>query len=233
MITFYLSGLFLGLGSSLHCAGMCGPLVLSMPFSDRHGRPSINNVVLYHMGKTISYTILGALFGIFGMGLKIAGSQQFFSIGFGLLILILVIGPKINNTINNYLRKIENRWSHAMIRLSNAARGRTLLILGLSNGFIPCGIIYIALAASVMTYNALDGAIFMALFGIGTIPILSFIILGQKMIREKIKFKMPNISMWLSIILASLFILRGLGLNIPYISPAINKDQKLECCKHK
>jgi len=95
MFVFLLSALSLGLGSSLHCMGMCGPLVMAMPFQGSNGEVSISRLVLYHLGKTFSYASLGFVLGSFGMGFKLLGYQQSFSLIFGAFICFITLAPYI------------------------------------------------------------------------------------------------------------------------------------------
>jgi len=233
MLTFLISGLLLGLGSSFHCAGMCGPLVLTMPFYSKDGSVKIRSVVEYHFGKTFMYAVLGGVFGIFGMGIKLAGFQQWFSIIFGIVIFIFILGPLWSESIRVYKDSIVVFWIKLITKISILAGNKTYFLLGMSNGIIPCGIVYIALSASVLAYSAGFGALFMLLFGIGTIPVLSIVITGRHLMKRKLKFSFSKISQVATMILAILFILRGLNLDISYLSPKVAEDHKLECCKRK
>ncbi|MBK7232481.1 MAG: sulfite exporter TauE/SafE family protein [Saprospiraceae bacterium] len=233
MVAFLISGLLLGLGSSFHCAGMCGPLVLTMPFYTADGSLRIQSVVEYHFGKAMMYAILGGFFGVFGMGIKLAGFQQWFSIVFGVAIILFVLGPLWFVRIRKFKEFIVSIWIKFIFNISLVGGNKTYFLLGFSNGIIPCGIVYVALAASVLAYSASLGALFMFLFGIGTIPVLSLIISGRHLIKSKLNFSFTKISQWMTLGLAILFILRGLNLDIPFISPKIAENHKLECCKRK
>jgi sulfite exporter TauE/SafE len=231
MWEFLLSGLLLGLASSLHCAGMCGPLVLSMPFYSSDGHLSWRSMFEYHIGKTLMYTALGALFGVFGMGIKISGFQQVFSISFGILLLIILFGSKLHPKIGQMIQKLELYYNGFIGKVMKLGSGGAFIVLGLTNGIIPCGMVYVALGASVLAYSVGYGALFMALFGLGTLPVLTSIIAGRTLIRKKFSTSFIKIKNVTLLILALLFILRGMNLGIPYLSPQIGNDDKLECCK--
>jgi sulfite exporter TauE/SafE len=231
MLEFLLSGLFLGLASSIHCAGMCGPLVLSMPFYGSEGRLSWRSVFEYHIGKTLMYAFLGALFGVFGMGIRISGFQQIFSIVFGVFLLIVLFGPKLHPQIGQLIQRVEMGYHVLVSKVVKFGSGGAFLVLGLTNGIIPCGMVYVALGASVLAYSVSYGALFMILFGLGTLPVLTSIIAGRSLIKKKFSTSFVQIKNLTLLILALLFILRGMNLGIPYLSPQIGADDKLECCK--
>lgn len=233
MLVFLLSALTLGLGSSLHCMGMCGPLVMAMPFQDSNGEVAISRLVLYHLGKTLSYASLGFILGSFGMGFKLIGYQQSFSIFFGAFILLITIAPYIFKEViryqNGLLLRISNVTSTFMSRLSP----NSIFYLGVANGLIPCGIVYIALAASVLLYSSWKASLFMMVFGIGTIPSLTVIIYSKKLISGNWGNKFKKLTLILSVTLSFLFMLRGMNLGIPYLSPKLDDKSTLNCCHKK
>ncbi|MBK9272555.1 MAG: sulfite exporter TauE/SafE family protein [Saprospiraceae bacterium] len=231
MWIFLFSGFILGLGSSLHCAGMCGPLVLTMPFQRPDGAIQIRAVLEYHLGKTLSYALFGGIFGFFGMGLKLVGFQQWFSVIFGILLLLFLIGPKINSHAKDWKNKLMIVWSKYISLLFKINNRKTFILLGMSNGLIPCGVVYVALAASVMGYSPGLSMAFMAFFGFGTIPILTLIIGGSKLFKPKRFFSYTKLGQVATLLLALLFILRGLNLDIPFLSPKLADNHHIECCK--
>ncbi|HOW32340.1 MAG TPA: sulfite exporter TauE/SafE family protein, partial [Bacteroidales bacterium] len=99
----------------------------------------------------------------------------------------------------------------------------SLFLIGLLNGLLPCGLVYIAIAGSIGSGSALMGAIYMALFGLGTMPMLLAINLSGGFISTSLRKKINKLIPILVIIVGILFILRGLSLGIPYISPSEEK----------
>jgi len=103
-----------------------------------------------------------------------------------------------------------------------------LVLTGMLNGLLPCGFLYLALAASVTTGEILRSVVFMAGFGIGTIPVMfAASLLGRQVgtgIREKLRMVVPV----LTVLLGVLLILRGLNLGIPYVSPRVGEEPKAE-----
>jgi uncharacterized protein len=229
-----LSGLSLGFIGSFHCVGMCGPIAVSLPHHQNSFGRDLTKQVLYNLGRVITYASFGVLFGFVGRGLFIGGVQQWISIALGSIILALVFFPSL----------LPGKWkSYSLFQLpwfknsfSAALKIKSYfsyLLIGILNGLLPCGFVYMAISAAVLTTSVADGALFMAGFGIGTIPAM----LGLSMMgavvslkqRNLIKRSMPIISALLGLVL----IARGLNLGIPYISPKMNagpQQTEMECC---
>ena len=106
------------------------------------------------------------------------------------------------------------------------------LAMGIVNGLLPCGLVYIALAGAIVGGEIQNGVFYMMIFGLGTIPVmLALSILGNVIsvrIRKKIRLIIPVFI----VIIGILFILRGMNLGIKYISPKFDKEEptQLECC---
>ncbi len=108
----------------------------------------------------------------------------------------------------------------------------TFFTIGFLNGFLPCGLVYMAIFASIATGSAVQGSLYMFLFGLGTVPLMTaFVYLGNFttcLLRKRIQQFIPIAVA----IIAVLFILRGLGLGIPYVSPKLMQpmvDNNLTC----
>ncbi|MFZ1513985.1 MAG: sulfite exporter TauE/SafE family protein [Saprospiraceae bacterium] len=233
MVVFLISALTLGLGSSLHCMGMCGPLVMAMPFQDLNGDVSTYRLIMYHAGKTLSYAFLGFILGSFGMGFKLLGYQQGFSLFFGVSILIISLFPYITNSTRTYQNRIFGNLSQISASLLKRSGKNSIFYLGVANGLIPCGIVYIALAASVLMYSSLKASVFMMIFGLATIPSLSIIIYSKRLITSSFGKNFKTMSLVFSLTLSMLFIMRGMNLGIPYLSPKLAENSTLNCCHKK
>ncbi len=227
-----LAAFLIGFVGSLHCVSMCGPLVLAMPFNDGDGNFSISRILAYHIGKLSTYAILGILVGLAGGGLRFFFVQQWISIASGILLLLFYFLPKIMN--QSRFPSLSNAWNkHVVVRMKkqlqvNDSQNPTIKMfsLGLLNGILPCGLVYIALLSAIAEPTVLQAALFMAVFGLGTSPALTGIILANKMILNKLKSNYSKIIPALVIVVSSLLILRGLGLGIPIISP----ESEDNCC---
>ena len=212
-----LSGILIGLLGSLHCMSMCGPLVMAINYHQK----SFGKNLIYHTGRLLCYLLLGAMIGSLGQGLLLAGMQQGLSILAGMIVIILSLAPHF---------KVGERWQSIVVRpmkkrLLGAVKGNrssTLFTLGFLNGLLPCGMVYMAIAAALATGNMIDGAVLMAGFGLGTWPVLLVFAMGSHFIARKIKPKMGFLIPIVTCLVGGLLILRGLALEIPYISPVIS-----------
>ena len=211
MDSFLLSAIGLGFLGSLHCVGMCGPLVLAVHAKMIHKNELIASLI-YHSGRILVYTLLGFLAGSFGYILLNFTYQKAAIIVSSMIILLTGIYPFFNkwnlNTGNKGLFKFirfENK-THPIFKL---------FLLGVANGLLPCGFVYLALSGSIGTLSATNGAIFMAIFGLGTFPALLFIGLMGKQLKLKFSiFSNKWIGLAISIILFSILIWRGFAYEI-------------------
>ncbi|MBK8944237.1 MAG: sulfite exporter TauE/SafE family protein [Ignavibacteriae bacterium] len=231
-----LGGFLIGFLGSFHCVGMCGPIVLALPTGNSSNSILILSRVLYNFGRIITYTFFGAVFGFFGRGITFVGFQQFVTIAIGVSILLYYLMPskfKGKLSLTYPYQILSNFVKSSFKRLTKTGSPQELFIFGILNGFLPCGFVYVGLAGAITTGNALSGAIFMALFGLGTTPIMLGTALVGKFISINIKRKMNKLIPVFAIILAIIFILRGLNLNIDYISPKLTNDalQNAEYCE--
>ncbi|MCK6543699.1 sulfite exporter TauE/SafE family protein [bacterium] len=233
------SALLVGVLGSFHCIGMCGPLALAIPQRDRRWFMLVRSALLYNGGRAFTYAMMGLVVGAVGATLQTIGFQQGLSIGLGVAILLALFLP------NSIKQKIwpdsslqggwaaMRRWFGQLLRDPNPT---SLLTLGLLNGFLPCGLVYIALGGAMATGHAWEGALYMALFGLGTLPAMTAVaIFGQFITtttRQKITRLIPVVVGGVAVLL----ILRGLSLGIPYISPdmhAVAAGSSESCCaKH-
>lgn len=229
----------IGLAGSLHCVGMCGPIAIALPIPETSRFKFFLGRISYNLGRVITYAFLGIIFGFIGKSLFIGGYQKILSIALGVLILIIfflpgkytvyLTGARLHEKIS---LKLKGLWRILMQKKSIGS----LFIIGILNGFLPCGLVYIAIAGSISTGTALGGALYMALFGIGTIPIMLAMSLVGKMFGNNIRLHLRKLLPVGAILLAALFILRGLSLGIPYISPSVekqaNEETVVKCCNH-
>lgn len=232
--------LTIGLIGSFHCIGMCGPIVVALPLKNQNLATKIAGTLLYNSGRVITYSVLGILFGLLGRGIHMAGFQQWTSIVLGAALIISVLFPFVFRekiTIGNLFSGFAAR---LIVRLKKLFTNRSyfsLLMIGLLNGLLPCGLVYVAIAGAINSGTVLSGALFMTLFGIGTIPLLLIATLASDAIGQRIRFKMQKVVPYFVFFLGVLFILRGLSLGIPYISPTSEKlapksmVEKGSCCK--
>lgn len=221
------TGFLFGLLGSLHCIGMCGPIALSLPPASS-GYGFISGRVLYNLGRVFTYSILGLLFGFFGKGLQMAGLQQAVSILSGLLILIFLFFPSQTSSrissglgISKFVVLLKQKLG-ALLKKGSAI---SLFFIGILNGLLPCGFVYLALAGALSFESIFQSSVYMALFGMGTIPLMLLLAFSGKMLSLKFRNFINKTIPYAACFLAILFIIRGLSLNIPYISPDLSPKE--------
>ena len=221
------SAFVLGLLGSFHCIGMCGPIAFMLPVDRTNALKKVSQITIYHAGRLLSYSIIGLIFGLIGRSLYIFGFQQQLSIAIGVLMIIIVLIPQSLFNKYNFSKPIYNLISKVKSALGSALKKKTLdtfLTIGFLNGFLPCGLVYMALFAAIASGNALNGSLYMLVFGLGTVPLMTTAIYFGHFLKGSIRQKIQKIIPVFVIIIGILFILRGLGLGIPYISPAPIND---------
>lgn len=217
------SAFVLGLLGSFHCVGMCGPIAFMLPVDRTNSLKKVFQIALYHFGRLLAYSLIGLVFGILGKSLYIFGLQQQLSIAIGILMIIVVLIPY--KTFNKYnfskpLYKVIGKIKSALGKELKKKTPDTFLTIGFLNGFLPCGLVYMAVFAAIATGSLLDGSLYMVLFGIGTIPLMTTAIYISRFLKGSIRQHIQKAIPVFVIVIGALFILRGLGLGIPYISPA-------------
>ena len=215
-------GFLMGLLGSVHCIGMCGPLIMALPFSQKNNFQKWASLFLYHFGKIASYALLGVLFGLFGSQFPIFGLQKNISIVIGITMLLYVVYVFVLKPKHIQLGVFDGLYKSifkALGKLFKSKHTGAFLLIGLLNGLLPCGMIYMALSSAMATQHILSGGILMAFFGLGTVPALLLVALGGQYIgfafRRNIQKLLPVFIFGMGVLL----ILRGLNLGIPYISP--------------
>lgn len=214
---------FFGLISSLHCIGMCGPIAMMLPLDRTNPTKKAFQLILYHAGRLTAYGTLGLVFGILGKGLYLAGMQQQISILVGVLMIIIVLIPEKIFARYNFSKPIYKVISKVKTGLGNQFRKKSpnaIFTIGLLNGFLPCGLVYAALFGAIAMQNEFYGVAYMVLYGLGTIPMMSAVVYMSAMISNPFRNKIQKIIPIVAIFIGVLFILRGLGLGIPYVSPS-------------
>jgi sulfite exporter TauE/SafE len=229
---FLLAALTLGFLGSFHCVGMCGPIALALPVDHSHPAKRILGTLSYNLGRILTYGAMGALFGLLGKGFVMAGYQQWLSIGLGVAILVDVLWPKSFSTSTPLLQPLYKVVAIIKQTLGGLFRKKSmesLLFIGLLNGLLPCGLVYMGVAGAIATGSPMQGALFMMAFGLGTAPAMLGVTLLSGSItlqwRNNIRKAVPVVVSTM----AFLLILRGLSLGIPYISPEMSKT---DCTKH-
>ena len=217
-----LSAILFGLISGLHCIGMCGPIAMVLPLSNTSKFRKITQIVLYHLGRLSAYSFLGLIFGVFGKGLFLAGLQQQLSIIVGILMIVFVVVPqnrlgklKFLTPFYKVVNKVKSKLGLQFKKKSN----RSLYLIGLFNGFLPCGMVYVALFGALATQDIGLATLYMFLFGLGTIPLMTSVIYIRDFFSMKVRNSIMKYYPIVIVLFGILFIIRGLGLDIPFLSP--------------
>ncbi len=236
-IALIVSAIGLGFASGFHCIGMCGPIALSMGLTKKQATNYYLQNLTYQFGRIFTYSFLGAILGIVGEGFEMVGIQKYLTISVGILLIIMAVfsfgGKDFASKIpffSKFLFKVKSNLG----RLLQKADYRSRFTTGILNGFLPCGMVYMALTASLASGGIWQGALYMALFGLGTLPFMFTVVLLGNLMSQAFRIKILKMIPVVMIILGGLFIVRGLELGIPYLSPraeamTISKDKQGDC----
>lgn len=225
----FLGSMFLlGLGGSMHCLGMCGPLVMAVPFPK--SRETVLTQFLYFLGKALAYGLLGILIGFLGLKSIWGESQRYLSLIAGVLIILMTVFPLIKPKIGKF--KFQKNFQNIFKKIKEQPRWHHFLQLGFLNGLLPCGMVYMALAATLASGDPLNGFLGMLAFGFGTAPILWVLAVLKTNLKFDLKKKLKPLTVFLSILVGILLILRGLNLGIPFISPKMDTSQEMKMEHH-
>ncbi|MCB0561895.1 MAG: sulfite exporter TauE/SafE family protein [Phaeodactylibacter sp.] len=224
----------IGLLGSLHCVGMCGPIALSLPYQGSHRWHTAGNVLLYNIGRVATYGLLGLFIGLVGRGFFLAGFQSYVSIGLGILLLAIAL---FSINVESRLLRIPfvqqlNSWVKRQLgRLLRQQGPGKLFLVGMLNGLLPCGLVYMAIAGALAAGSIFNSALYMALFGLGTIPLMLATALAGQFIQLKWRARLRKLVPVFLVAFAVLFILRGLNFDVPTGLQFWNDMQNAPMCK--
>ena len=221
-IALVLSALTLGFFTGFHCLGMCGPIALSLGLSrEKRAKFHLKNTT-YQLGRIFTYAVLGAILGIVGEAFEMVGIQKYLTISVGIVMIVLAIftfgSPNFASNVpffNSFLIKVKSGLGKLIRKTDYSSR----FLTGVLNGLLPCGMVYAAMTASLAAGGIWQGAAFMALFGLGTFPFMFAAVLFGNLLSAPVRAKFLKAVPVMMIILGTLFIIRGLELGIPYLSP--------------
>lgn len=218
-----------GLFNSLHCLGMCGPIALSLPVPASISRGVA--VVVYNLGRICTYSLMGLLFGSVGHVVAIFGFQRYLSIACGIAMIVFVLLQLAGFNPEQYLKgfSLLNKYVKSHFNpLYHRKNLTALFLIGIFNGLLPCGIVYLALAGATAMGSAGYGALYMAVFGLGTVPVMGFVTYYKNR-QGLVNINLSKLIPLFTIITAALLVIRGMNLGIPYVSPALT-GHKVSCC---
>jgi len=220
---YWLAAMGIGFVGGFHCLGMCGPIALALPFRTANKGTRLFGLGLYNLGRIFTYALLGFAFGYFGSHLRVAGLQRWLALTVGALLFLWAIATLLKwQAVKQAGNGIWTALSPLMAKLMRKHRLVLLPLLGLLNGLLPCGLVYMALGGSLMMVDPWEGAFFMAAFGAGTLPFMFAVSLLANKITPELRNRIRKIYPYIVLFMALLFLLRGMNLGIPYVSPKID-----------
>lgn len=215
-------GFLLGVFGSFHCVGMCSPITLLLPFQRNNQWAKALQIGFYFIGKILTYCILGCIFAFVGRGILLREYQQDFSIFVGVFMFFVGLFQILNWRFSGWQLPIFKGVNALKKTLGKQLRSKNFFstfFIGFLNGFLPCGLVYTALFSALSSPDITTTILYMACFGLGTSPLMIlFIYLGNFLsltMRKYLQKALP----FLVMIVGILFIIRGLGLGIPILSP--------------
>lgn len=222
------TALALGLVGGLHCAGMCGPLMLALPVVGHSRRSFVAGRISYQLGRILIYTGLGTLAGTIGRTLLLAGVQRWVSLALGALLLSgFLFSPRLIQM--PWMVRFVASLKRTMAQFLQQRSIPSLAVLGGLNGLLPCGLVYAAVAAASATDGAVEGATYMLVFGLGTTPTMLGISLSGRLVPNTLRLRLRHLAPATMGLVGGLLILRGMALGIPYLSPDLG-GSKAACC---
>ena len=221
---------FMGLLGSIHCAVMCGPLLIALQGNAVVSWKTVFNKFLYQFGRIATYGLLGLLLGLIGNLAALKGWQQGFSMITGCLLIVLAIFYFFGNKsamITKFQTKAIQPFAKYMGKWLYRPGGS--FFAGILNGLLPCGMVYMALASAVNANSIQNSVLFMLFFGLGTLPLIFIFSFLGNFIKPFFKRGFARMLPVFFMIMGIWFILRGANLDIPYLSPLIHVEGAMNC----
>ncbi len=247
MLTFLITGFILGLSSSLHCIGMCGPIAMAIPLNRKSTGTILSGSLQYNFGRVVTYAALGLIVGSIGLTIQTFGFLQWLSIISGIVLIVIAWKHLFQRLLvlhapNLFFSRRLNQLIGKVIRSKNPAK---LLFLGGLNGLLPCGMVYAALLNAILAGSPGSSALAMIFFGIGTMPAMIFVQFAMSKISNQQRINFRRALPFILTLVGGIIVLRGMNLDIPFISPKITvnaektKDKsaptevEMSCCHKK
>jgi len=202
---------------------MCGPIAMMLPVDRSNPTKKVTQIITYHLGRLTSYASIGFVFGLVGKGFFMAGFQQKLSVFIGLFMIFVIVIPERKFAEYNFSKPVYGWISKMKQILGSQFKNRSyksLFIIGLLNGLLPCGMVYVALFGAIAMQSTSLGILYMILFGLGTVPLMSSVVYINSLLTIPMRNKIQKVIPYVVVLIGALFILRGLGLGIPYVSPS-------------
>jgi uncharacterized protein len=229
---FFLTAFTLGFLGSFHCAGMCGPIALMLPQTSGSQLKILFGRLIYNSGRIVTYIVLGFLFGSFGWAVALKGFQREVSILAGVVILLSTIFSwvlkkriELFNGSSFYVATIRNRLKKLFAKKTK----RSLFLIGVLNGMLPCGFVYMAIAGTSTSGSIGGGMLYMALFGLGTFPMMMVLTVVTNYLGIKFRKIFSKVSVSIAIVLALFLIFRGFSITEECCKSIVHLHKPLHC----
>lgn len=224
---FLVSSFILGLAGSFHCIGMCGPIALALPLNRKSAGSMLTGILAANTGRILTYTLLGFVFGTIGFSLQLFRVFQVLSVVFGIALIVIAWRKSLLKRMEIRTPWLQNLTSKKMSALLRKEGTSKLFGIGVLNGLLPCGMIFLALANALLAANPLGSAAAMTAFGFGTFPALLAVGFFAQNINQVFRTRLTNAFPYLLSLIGLLVILRGTNLGIPVLSPKIEHQQTM------
>jgi sulfite exporter TauE/SafE len=220
-----ITAIILGFAGSLHCAGMCSPLAFAV--INKNGG-AVRSRVLYNAGRILTYCILGAIVSSIGFMLPLT-AQYILSITLGVALLVIgITGSNLKAPllapVLHFTTFLKTRFAKFLQRKSDSS----IFAMGVLNGLLPCGLTFLALTSCITLAHPLDGFIFMAVFGAGTLPVMFGLVSVIPFFAKRLNVSIGRLSTIMLIAAGCLLIARVLLVE-PHVHTATQPDQIVIC----
>lgn len=213
MLEWLIAGFIFGFLGSAHCIGMCGPIALALPTAGMVRFKKWSGLFLYNFGRTLIYILLGTIVGFFGKMAGIIGIQKSLSVITGVLLIAFAIIPTLRNYINRWESLMSTNYELLIKPFRKLMKKRSvgaLFAIGILNGFLPCGFVYMAIAAALNTGSTISSMVFMGGFGFGTMPAMLAVALSPGFLSVKMRQKIQKWLPLATIALGLYLVYRGI-----------------------
>lgn len=206
---YFWTAFTIGFLGSFHCVGMCGPLAIAI--GSGIGGNKIYLKLLYNIGRIFTYSIMGTAAGFVGKSFSIMGLQNDLSIGAGIMIIIFILfsNGRLLKFFTGKTVKATAGMRGALGRMMKKKSPFAIFGVGLLNGILPCGFVYLSLAGATAAGTIYDSFLYMLLFGLGTLPMMFGLSIIGSLISIKTRSIVNQASPYLAVALAILLIWRG------------------------
>lgn len=202
-----LTAIILGLAGSLHCAGMCSPLAFAV--INKNGG-AVRARVVYNAGRILMYCVLGGV--VSGVGVMLPVAVQYaLSITLGVIFLIIgITGSNVTIPMRVPILHFTTFLKTLFSKFLQQKKTSSIFVMGALNGLLPCGLTFMALTSCITLSGPVDGFIFMATFGAGTLPVMLGLVSVIPFFAKKLNVRANKLSTALMIVAGCLLIARVL-----------------------